>query len=114
MRIDETSALSAKTVPKGDCYSAGERRWLEYGQRLRARLFGLWLWSLTFLVETRDAMIPKEDHNGESRLTLDEIVEWRNRMKEALGVLGTARYLWISDSLGLPRFDGGDGSVFGT
>ena len=59
----------------------------------------------TILVEIKDAMTPKEGHNMTSTLTLDEIVEWRNRMKEALGLLGTARYLWVADSLGIVGFD---------
>lgn len=53
----------------------------------------------------QDAMIPKEGHRLTSTLTLDEIVEWRNRMKEALNLLGTARCLWIADSLGIAGFD---------
>jgi len=60
---------------------------------------------INILVEMKDAMIPKEGHNMTSTLTLDEIVEWRNRMKEALGLLGTARYLWVADSLGIAGFD---------
>lgn len=60
---------------------------------------------INILVEMKDAMIPKEGHNMTSTLTLDEIVQWRNRMKEALGLLGTARYLWIADSLGIAGFD---------
>lgn len=61
---------------------------------------------IKILIEMKDAMVPKEGHKGQYRLALDEIVGWRNRMKAALGLLGTARYLWIADSLGLPGFNG--------
>lgn len=60
---------------------------------------------MRLVIGMKHAIYPKEEHNGESRLSLDEIVEWRNRMKEALSLLGTARYLWIADSLGHPGFD---------
>lgn len=54
------------------------------------------------ICDLQDAMVPKKGHDITSTLTLDEVVEWRNRLKDALGAVGTARYLWIADSLGFP------------
>ena len=34
---DEATASQTESSPKGDCYSAGERAWMEYGQLLRGR-----------------------------------------------------------------------------
>ena len=59
---------------------------------------------MSTIIQIKQAIYPKEDHEIESRLTLDEIVDWRSRLKEGLGLLGTARYLWIADSLGLSGF----------
>jgi phosphatidylglycerophosphate synthase len=51
---DETSTSSVEPAPKGDCYSAGEREWMEYGQQLRARFFAPALRLLTKLRVTPD------------------------------------------------------------
>lgn len=51
---DETSESSVEPTPKGDCYSAGEREWMEYGQQLRARFFAPALRLLTKLRVTPD------------------------------------------------------------
>ena len=39
---------------KGDCYSAGERAWMEYGQQLRAKWLGPWLKAMTSMRITPD------------------------------------------------------------
>lgn len=58
------------------------------------------------LVQMMGAIHPQKGRQGEHHMNLDEIVEWRNRMQEALSLLGIARYLWIADSLALQGFDG--------
>ena len=51
---DKSMASSVEPAPKGDCYSAGEREWMEYGQHFRARLLAPLLRSLTKLRVTPD------------------------------------------------------------
>lgn len=53
---DETAATPAQPTARGDCYSAGERDWMEYGQRLRARLLAPGLRLMTRLRITPDHM----------------------------------------------------------
>jgi len=57
------------------------------------------------IVSMEDALYPSEDHETNTRMTLDEIVDWRNRLKGAVNLLGSARYLWIADSLGFGEYD---------
>lgn len=45
---------AVETTAKGDCYSAGERAWMEYGQQLRARWLGPWLKAMTSIRMTPD------------------------------------------------------------
>ncbi len=47
--IEEAASSRIKPSPKGDCYSAGEREWMEYGQQLRGRVFAPFLSRLTKL-----------------------------------------------------------------
>ena len=47
---EKTADLSAEPTTKGDCYSAGEREWMEYGQQIRARLLAP---SLRFMTKLR-------------------------------------------------------------
>jgi len=48
--------MSMESEPtKADCYSAGERRWMEYGQRLRSRLLDPLLATLT-----RNRIVPDQ------------------------------------------------------
>ena len=51
---DDAPQVSVEPAPKGDCYSAGEREWMEYGQQLRARFFAPLLRVLTRLRVTSD------------------------------------------------------------
>lgn len=44
---EEATASPVESSPKGDCYSAGERAWMEYGQELRGRVCAPWLSLLT-------------------------------------------------------------------
>jgi phosphatidylglycerophosphate synthase len=46
---DQITDAGVTDVPKGDCYSAGERAWMEYGQQLRAWVLAPWLSILTKL-----------------------------------------------------------------
>lgn len=61
---------------------------------------------MSLILEMKAAIWPKEDHDQESRLTFDEIADWRDRLKGAFVLLGTARYLWLADSLGFSGFAG--------
>jgi len=45
----EVKDSTMSTLPKGDCYSAGERAWMEYGQELRGRFLAPILKLLTRL-----------------------------------------------------------------
>jgi phosphatidylglycerophosphate synthase len=47
--VRDITDSSVRALPKGDCYSAGERAWMEYGQELRGRLFDPGLRLLTTL-----------------------------------------------------------------
>lgn len=51
---EKTADLPAQSDVKGDCYSAGERDWMEYGQQVRARILGPWLRLMTRLRITPD------------------------------------------------------------
>ena len=44
---DREASPHLERESKGDCYSAGERAWMEYGQQLRGRWLGPWLSLLT-------------------------------------------------------------------
>ena len=46
--------VSESPPPTADCYSSGERRWMEYGQRLRGRLLEPFLGRMTRLGITPD------------------------------------------------------------
>lgn len=46
---EEVTDSSVELRPKGDCYSAGERAWMEYGQELRGRALAPCLRLLTKL-----------------------------------------------------------------
>ncbi len=52
----ETPAKQSPPTAKADCYSAGERDWMELGQRLRGRFLGPLLMGLTPLGVTPDAI----------------------------------------------------------
>ncbi len=58
-----------------------------------------------FLIQMKGALLPTEDFEDEAKLTIDQIADWRDRLKSGFDLLGQARYLWIADSLGLDGFD---------
>ncbi|WP_148618749.1 hypothetical protein [Mariniblastus fucicola] len=60
---------------------------------------------MQLIVDMQDSLYPKEGFSEEARLTIDEIAEWRDRMKTGFELLGQARYMWIADSLNLPSFE---------
>lgn len=57
------------------------------------------------VIEMRSAILPTEDFNKEITMTLNQITEWRDRLKFGMGLLGEARSLWIADSLGFEGFE---------
>jgi hypothetical protein len=48
--------------------------------------------------------MPTEDFCDSVSLSLDAMVDWRNRLRDGLQLLVGARALWIADSLGLDGF----------
>ncbi|WP_339747602.1 hypothetical protein [uncultured Rubinisphaera sp.] len=55
----------------------------------------------------KNAIQPSDDFNEKGCISLDEIANWRDRLKDGLNLLGYAQTLWIADSL---EFDGFDSS----
>jgi hypothetical protein len=56
------------------------------------------------LFQMKDALLPTQDFEDEAKLTIDEIAEWRDRLKAGFELLGKARCLWIADSLDIEGF----------
>lgn len=61
---------------------------------------------MQFLVEMKDAIMPTPDFHEQAKLSIDEVVDWRDRLILGMQQLGVARYLWIADSLGFHAWDG--------
>ncbi|MGD9684056.1 MAG: hypothetical protein AB7W16_23040 [Candidatus Obscuribacterales bacterium] len=63
-----------------------------------------------FLVQMKDAIMPTHDSTGHFKLSINEVVEWRDRLVVGLQQLTIARQLWIADSLnfGAPPGNLGD------
>jgi len=57
-----------------------------------------------FLLEIQDALLPTQDFEGDTKLKIAEIAEWRDRLQSGFELLGQAKYLWIADSLGIEGF----------
>lgn len=55
----------------------------------------------TSLVQMKDAIMPTPDFNKKAILSIEQVVNWRDRLFAGLQQLGSARYLWIADSLNL-------------
>lgn len=51
---EPATRTQTEPLPKADCYSAGERAWMEFGQQLRGRVCAPWLKMLTRLWITPD------------------------------------------------------------
>ena len=60
---------------------------------------------LNLIVSMKDAIYPIQDFDQQFKMTIDQIVEWRERLKEGANLLSEARCLWIADSLGFDSFD---------
>jgi hypothetical protein len=60
---------------------------------------------MRMIVQMRQCMMPTQDFCDSVSLSLDAMVDWRNRLKDGLQLLVAARALWIADSLGLDGFN---------
>lgn len=60
---------------------------------------------LSLIVDMNKAILPVEDFDSEVKLTINEMAEWRNRLKDGFNLLAEARPLWIADSLGLDGYE---------
>lgn len=60
---------------------------------------------MRLIVEMKRSMLPTEDYCDSARMTMDAMVDWRNRLKDGLSLPGEARAIWIADSLGLVGFN---------
>lgn len=60
--------------------------------------------AIHLLVTMKEAIYPTADFEEHVRMPIEEVVEWRDRLKASLENLGLARQLWIADSLGFPAF----------
>ena len=55
------------------------------------------------LVELKQAMLRTEDFHERAKLSMSQVVDWRDRLHAGLRLLGVVRYLWIADSLGFDK-----------
>ena len=60
---------------------------------------------MRMIVRMRQCMMPTQDFCDSVNLSLNAMVDWRNRLKDGLQLLVGARALWIADSLGLDGFN---------
>lgn len=51
------------------------------------------------LVEMKGAVMPTPDFHEHAKLSINEVVGWRERLFAGMQRLGIARYLWMADSL---------------
>ncbi|TWU36465.1 hypothetical protein Q31b_47460 [Novipirellula aureliae] len=65
---------------------------------------------MNLIVAMGDAIKPSEDFDEKQGLTIDEMADWRNRLRDGLNLLGEAQSLWMADYLGIPGFDYPDDS----
>jgi len=59
---------------------------------------------IELILRMKESVFPTED-GDEYEMSLNAIVDWRNRMKDGFNLLGVARNLWIADSLGFDGFE---------
>lgn len=57
------------------------------------------------VIELGATLMPSDDFDMNASLSFSEIIDWRNRLKSGLSLVGEARALWMADYLGLPRLD---------
>lgn len=60
---------------------------------------------MNLIVQMKDILLPSEDFREQGMLTINEMANWRNRLKDGLNLIGEARALWIADCLEFPGFD---------
>jgi len=65
--------------------------------------------AMNFLIGMKEAIYPTAEFKGQVRISIEEVVEWRDRLKAGMENLGLARQLWIADSLGFPPVQEEDG-----
>jgi hypothetical protein len=54
---------------------------------------------MQILVEMEDAIMPTRDFHEQAKLSIEQVVNWRDRLFAGMQQLGVARYLWIAESL---------------
>lgn len=59
------------------------------------------------LLELKNSLFPCEGINGAFKLTIAEMVDWRDRLKNGFQFIAIAKSLWIADSLGLEPYNFG-------
>ncbi|TWU29925.1 hypothetical protein [Bythopirellula polymerisocia] len=61
---------------------------------------------MQLIVDMKDAIMPTADFHEQAKLSIEEVVDWRDRLFAGMQQFGVARYLWISDSLGFGAWNG--------
>ncbi len=59
---------------------------------------------MNLILGMKDSIYPVTDFEQKAQLTLDEMAEWRNRLRTGFDLVGEARCLWVADSLRLDGF----------
>jgi hypothetical protein len=57
------------------------------------------------LIGIEDYLLPIQDFNQQADLSLDQLADWSNRLRDGLQILGVARSLWIADTLYLGEYN---------
>ena len=56
------------------------------------------------LLETIKHLTPPNTDTTKAELTISEIVEWRNEVRNGMGWVATAKYFWLADELGFGQW----------
>jgi len=60
------------------------------------------------LIGIEDYLLPIQDFNQQADLSLDQLADWSNRLRNGLQLLGVARSLWIADTLHFGEYNSGN------
>jgi hypothetical protein len=60
------------------------------------------------LIGIEDYILPIQDFHQQADLSLDQLADWSNRLRNGLPLLGVARSLWISDTLHFGEYNSGN------
>ena len=55
--------------------------------------------------ELQELLLPVTDFQDSAKITLDQMVEWRDRLRNGLGIVGIANMLWTADVYGFPAYE---------